>query len=55
MNDGSRCLRMMAPSSDPATLAAITKSLSRSSSSLPRTTRASPVQPTIDRIRVMPK
>ena len=39
----------------PAMRAAVTKSASRSSSSLPRTTRANPVHPTSDRITVMPK
>ena len=46
---------MTLPSRSPATSAAVTNSSSRRASSLPRTTRASPVQPSTDRITVMAK
>ena len=46
---------MMDGSPVPLIFAAITKSSSRNSSSRPRTTRARPVQPTMERMMVMPK
>ena len=44
---------MMLGAVEPAIRAAITKSSSRNCSNLPRTTRASPVQPTSDRMMVI--
>ena len=46
---------MIAASEAPATTAAVTKSSSRSDRSLPRTTRARPVQPSTDRMMVTAK
>ena len=55
MKEGSRCRTMMLVAVDPAIAAAITKSSSRNCSSLPRTTRASPVQASSDRMMVIPR
>ena len=54
-NDGSRCLKMIFNSLVPDRRAATTKSSSRSDRKRPRTTRANPVQPISERMRVTPK
>ena len=53
--DGTRCLRMIAISPSPSSRAAMTKSSCLSAMNLPRTSRASPVQPISDRMMVMAK
>ena len=55
MKEGSRCLRMTARLVALLSLAAMTKSSSRNCRILPRTTLANSVQPSIERITVMPK
>ena len=55
VNEGSMCLKMTRDSFDPLSWAAITYSSSRKDMNLPRTTRASPVQPTKERMTTIPK
>ncbi len=54
-NDGSMWRKMTVSSPQPSSRAAVTKSSFFKARKRPRTTRASPVQPTSDRIIVITK